>query len=299
MKQFEIKYHDFKGPWFGDGVDGDVDITSGINLAQTMFYNNLSLSSSGALNPSGFKIFVKNRCYINGSISSNGANGSTSVNNIGAAGGVAMSPALYTDHLLNSGGGKGGNGGAATRNGAAGSNGGAIVNSCCAIGAIGGTGGNGAAVGGSGGAGGTITYYNPHSLSIPYMLAYGEFLFSAGTGGGGGGGGGGGAASSGGGGGGGGAGGGIVWICAREIVIGTDAAALISANGGNGGTGGPSSAGSGVGGNGGGGGGGGIFLMFNRLLGDTGLITANGGTGSSAGAPGPIIKYSFRSGRFE
>jgi len=61
--------------WFGDGRDGDVTITTSVSLSSDMFYNNLTVTSPGVLNPNGYKIYVKWTLSGNGTIQFNGNNG--------------------------------------------------------------------------------------------------------------------------------------------------------------------------------------------------------------------------------
>lgn len=79
--------------YFGDGSDGDVTISSGTTTLSTdMFYNNLTLSWTGILNPNWYKVFVKGKLTIGASakIQRNWTTGTagTDVASVGAGGGA-------------------------------------------------------------------------------------------------------------------------------------------------------------------------------------------------------------------
>lgn len=79
--------------YFGDGSDSDVTISSGTTTLSTdMFYNNLTLSGTGILNPNGYKVFVKGKLTIaaGAKIQRNGTTGTagTNVASAGAGGGA-------------------------------------------------------------------------------------------------------------------------------------------------------------------------------------------------------------------
>lgn len=44
---------------YGDGIDGDVTISTNTTLIKDMYYNNLTINASCNLDPAGFRIFVK------------------------------------------------------------------------------------------------------------------------------------------------------------------------------------------------------------------------------------------------
>jgi len=281
---------------FGDGSDGDVIVSTEINLERDMFYNNLTVESTGIINTKSFRIFVKDQFIKkpSGIIRNNGNNGgdgadgdSTNSNlNIGGTAGTAVASGSLVGGLAGSAGGKGNNGGAAGNAGAD------AAKSLGSAGTGGGSGGSSPGYPGwAGGNGGsqTGTVFNiPNSFSSAYYLidtlpTISAFTISAGSGGGGGG-------SCnvsgdyGGGGGGSGSNGGIIWIAANRIFI--EGENQIQANGGNGGDGGDAynsvSAVSGGGGGGAGGSGGVIMLIYGEKTG-TGTLQVAGGTGGSGG----------------
>jgi hypothetical protein len=53
---------------YGSGQDGTVVIASNISLTRDMYYSNLTINSGSHLNTNGFKVFVKNKLTVNGSI---------------------------------------------------------------------------------------------------------------------------------------------------------------------------------------------------------------------------------------
>jgi hypothetical protein len=249
---------------YGDGVDGDVTISGNTTLTRDMSYNNLTINSGVVLNPSGYRVFVRNTLTNNGFIRVNGAH---------AVDGRAGAPSG------NMGGGGDGGTGANQGAGAGAQQGESLTN---ALGGVGGTGGNGTGVpdpqsfGASGGAI-TNTRANRHGL----MLLGDTSEIRGGTGGGGGGG-----NPTLGGGGAGGGGAGVIIIAAKTINNGSGS---IEAKGGDGDS-------SGSGGGGGGGGGGAIVLVYRTVT--QGTITAAGGTGGAIGggvaagangAPGVIL----------
>ena len=114
---------------FGDGRDGDVSISSVVTSTRDMFYNNLTISSSGVLNTNGYRIYVKGTLNNAGIIRRNGNNGGDGYG--GANGSYAG--------CGGGGGGAGGNGGIIVLSAKT------IINSSTAsIEAKGGNGGNGA-----------------------------------------------------------------------------------------------------------------------------------------------------------
>lgn len=258
---------------FGDGSDADPNLSSGTTtLSRDMYYENLTLSGTAVLQPSGYRIFVRNRLTMTGSarIEADGGAGSGST-----AGAAAYASASLV------GGAAGADGGAAAANGSAAS----TVQD-----GLGGPGGNGGDGDGGTNSGGAAADLNTPTSSdgaaavrhSPCHLGY--VLGSSGltpiAGGSGGGGGGGGASGTGEAGGGGGAPGGVLSICARILTM--TAGTTIRANGGSGGAGGGIANGSG----GGGGGGGGLGLIATRYRDIAGTVQAIGGSGGPGGTGG-------------
>lgn len=258
---------------YGDGSDGNVTITGGTTtLTRDMFYDTLTVTSTGVLVTAGYRVYCKTLCTVNASgvIHNDGS--------AGTAGGSLGAGALAGTLIGGTNGGAGGT--------AAGSAGSAQSN---ALGAgIGGAGGLGS--GGAGGAAGTNT---PAAATIGTLRAvpYSAVGYAMGNGsnqfakGGSGGGGGGGDGSQGGGGGG---GGGAVLIAARTLVNDGTIRALGGAGGNAGGT----------NRGGGGGGGGGLILLTYSLTSGSGSTSVAGGAGGtktgtgvagSAGATGTVI----------
>jgi hypothetical protein len=317
-----LAYGGLKGPaqtsivkFYGDGSDGNVNISSGSTvLARDMYYNNLTLSGSGTLTTNGYKVFVAGILDITaaavGAIRNNGNPG----NNASTSTGGAIATAQTAQTLGAPGTGTAGGTGTTTTgaNGTAGptlviangGNGGA--------GAIGGTGLNGAQAAGTGGAIGVITNILPiRHWEVEFLR--GITLIQGGNGGSGAGAGGGDTVNKGGGGGGGANGGGIIAIYAKTINRGASTPAnCIQANGGNGGVGAADAGNAGGGGGGAGGGGGYVYLVYTSLTGTTasnaiqvtggnggaagnGLGTGAGGTGGAGGAGGRVYLLSLPS----
>lgn len=280
-------------PIFGTGADGNVTISSGTTtLTRDMFYENLTISGTGALKTNGYRVFVKdtltltnapaNAIHFNGN-----AGGSNPDRTLGGSAGAAV----VSGTVAGSQGGSAGGDANATSGAQA-----------AAIAAL--TTSNGGAAGSSGAGGADLNREYPGGaaraatalpgLTATYFfvtehLLRGAQLIEGGAGAPGGGGGVNGNGSSGGGGGG--AGGGVLALFAKKINRGSSTAAgAISANGGNGGSAlmtavpFPARPDNGSGGGGGGGGGGGfIYLVYQELLGSekSGGIRANGGTGGN------------------
>lgn len=273
---------------FGDGSDGNVTISSGTTtLSKDMYYNNLTLSSTGQLDVNNFKIFVKGILDLSnagtGAIRNNGDNGvNGSSGASGGAAGVATTDTSGTMGATNPGSGgagatgTGANGVAAT---AVTGNGGGTNSS-----AAGGAGGTGA--GGTAGAGAIptvllINRYETNFLRGISLLGGGGSCRGAGGGGGDG-------TFFGGGGASGGMGGGAVVIYANSILKGTaTAAGAIQATGGSGGNGGAGDPAGNTGGGGGscGGGGGWITIYYNNLFGPivSNMLDISGGNGGIGG----------------
>jgi hypothetical protein len=238
---------------FGDGSDGDVIIDNGtIKLNTDMYYNNLTITGTGILNSSGYRVFVKYNLTLDdgAKIVNNGSNGFDQFS--GSIGPGAPAGTL-------GGGGNGGNG----ANGINGSVAGSSTNpglfgsllSNLFSGAKGGDNITSGAVGGIA-TGNPNIYGGSKILNLfPYNVTMRNLNGQALQGGCGGGGGGSGQILSGGGGGG---GGGVIGVYAFNIIGPASGSALIQAKGGDGGTG-----QIGVGGDGGGGGGGLILVVYH------------------------------------
>ena len=270
---------------YGDGSDGNITISSGTTtLTRDMYYNNLTLSGTGVLNPNGYRIFVLNNLDISnaqaGAINVNGLNGG---NASGTTGGTAPTLPVAGSIGVGSQGGAGASSG--TGAGSAGTAGGAITGG-------GGPGGASAVAGAgtnSGGAAGVATTPTPKDIRTwtTNFLA-GVTLINGGAGGRGGSSGGGDGTNAGGAGGAGGNGGGVIALYARNIIKSSSTPSnVFQANGGNGGNG-SNGASAGVtgGGSGGGGGGGGyIYIAYKTLSGPLVLnaLSASGGNGGAGG----------------
>lgn len=275
---------------FGDGSDGNVTISSGVTtITRDMFYNNLTISSTGQLVTNNYKVFVKGNLDLSaagvGSINNNGANGTTGTN--GVSGGTgATAPTAPASGTLGAGcqPGNGGNGSA--NNGSNGTGAAALVGN--------GGGQNGS---GAGGAGGTGTAGNAGASTSPTVLLVQRYetnflrgigLIGGGGSAGGGGGGGGDGTFVGGGGASGGMGAGAVIIYANTVIksLSTPASCIsaIGGIGGNGGNGDPAGS-TGGGGGGGSGSGGWIMIYYNNLFGPSiaGMLDASSGVGGVGG----------------
>lgn len=227
--------------FFSDGSDGNVTISGGTTtLTRDMYYDTLTIDSTGVLIPAGFVIFCKTALINNGLIHMNGGNGAAAAAGVGGAGGT---PATSSGGLIS---GQAGGAGANTTLSAA-----SVVASGTLLGGSGGAGAD-TTVPSYGGAIKFITNYvngatflgNIGLLPFLFRINSTAGILLGGIPGGGGSGGGGGAT---GGGGGGGAGGGWIMIIAREI----SGTGRFESKGGNGGNG--AAAGGGAGGGGGGG----------------------------------------------
>jgi hypothetical protein len=248
---------------FGDGVDGDVTVSTTVTLTQDKFYDDLTVTSAGVLKAGGYRIYVKGTLTVNsgGVISHDGL---SATDRSGASGAAAGSNNGFSGN-----GGNGANGG----NFSDGSN--ASGSSWTWGGGNGGAGGAGSTTAGGSGATSTAQTVarlrSTHSImnAVSFQGTVGSF-----TGGGGGGGGGGPSGANGGGGGG---GGGVLHISAHTLVNdGT-----IRAHGGNGANG-----NAGSNGGGGGGGGGGVVLLSYKTKSGSGTVTVSGGSGGNAAGTG-------------
>lgn len=257
---------------FGNGIDGDLIISSGTTtLTKDMFYNNVVISGSASIITNGFKLYC---LYLDltsapsDAIKWNGNNGSDGSGGTGGAGGAGLISGSVGG---SSAGGHGGN----TDN--AGSD--ASTISFLA----GGSGGHG-----TGGWGGNINAGAGNISNGNYRLPYFDHNLINGVSllNGGGSGGGGGGDHPIGGGGGGASGAGVVSIFAKTINRGSSTqSSAIQAVGGTGGNCINTS------GFGGGGGGGFIYIVCNKLIGTIAVncLDASGGDrGDTGGAGGRI-----------
>jgi hypothetical protein len=247
------------GMFFGDGSDGDVTVTGGTTtLTRDMFYDDLTISSTGILAVAGFRVFVRGLLTIeaSGVLHADGANAIAN-----AGGGFGVQGTVDRGGV-----------GASGVSGAAGANGTSVSTS------LGGAGGNGGAgASGAGGTGGTATApaaaVGPPRFPSVFGWARNSTSVLAYTGGGGGASGGGDATPTHGGGGG--SGGNILVVVARTISN----SGTIRANGGAG-----AARGFGTNPGGGGGGGGGAVIIVSTSTSVGGTVTAAGGTfGAGAG----------------
>jgi hypothetical protein len=306
------------GIGFGNGSSGNVTISGGTTtLSSDVYYNNLTVSSTGILHTNGYRVFVRGVLENSGSIHNNGNNGGTGTPGSYPGYQVACTVGVGgsgTNSGTLSGSAPGGNGaGGALSYHEQGSSSQVIV-ATTSIGVAGVTGGTGGAAaeipGAAGGAIGTLTqdslsltfgFGTPNLLGIrngttTFVNAYypvsnsttiGYFLRSSQASSGGGGGGNDATGSCSGCGGGAGSAGGTMLISARTIIN----SGIISSKGGNGGRGVDSfsyNAGTGGGGGGGGGSGGALILIYKTLT-NSGVVTTTpgiGGTGGNGGAGG-------------
>jgi len=263
---------------YGTGFDGDLTVSAPYTLARESYYNNLTISGTGSINPGGYRLFVKGILTINSgcSINDDGYNAS------GTAGGLAISSRTYLGGASSVGAtgitiaGNGNASSVPTFTTAPYNNNG--------ISPIGGAGGNCGVR--TGGAAGTFSPILGQSFATSLFIGritVGGFATTLSYPWAGGGSGGGGANETGAGAssGGGGSGGGIVWIAANNIINN----GRISANGGNG----ANASGTGGAGGGGGGSGGSVVIFTNTVVSSLGNIQVNpgiGGTGIGTGSSG-------------
>lgn len=274
---------------FGDGSDGDVTVTSGIQLTRDMYYNNLTLSAGGSIKTKGYIIYVKNLLnldYAETHSISNDANNGGNASGItpGIAGtnapGIQVGPGQSgkqgSDYLTKNGTSpttlQPSNGGTGGRSGRGGPS---LTNS-----------------GGSEANGGIATNSNVIRRFANPLIKYNSII-CGGSGGGG--------APSGGdsvdsyatAGGGGGGGGGVIALYANKISITTSTGNVFYVNGGNGGHGASGGAvigkNTGTGAGGGGGGGGFIYIYCNKIIGtphaSSAAANSTGGNGGNGGTP--------------
>lgn len=264
---------------FGDGSDGDVEITGTTTLTRDMFYNYLTIVSGGILNPNGFRVSVKNDLIIKsgGYIKRNGNPGGNASEGSAGTGGAALASGSLP---AGEDGKVGGLYGSPT--GLPGTAGDDVAKSLGNAGS--GGGGGGSSPDGSGGAGGnggsqTGTVFNvPKSFIAAYLLldimpSISNLLGSAGSGSGGAGGSQ--SPSTGGPGGGSGSTGGFIEIFAKRII--NEQEEGIQAKGGDGGNGMNGSAANSGGGGGGAGGSGGVILLIYGEKTGNGTVVATGG----------------------
>jgi hypothetical protein len=279
--------------YFGGGFDGDVTITSAVSIVRDMYYNNLTISGVGAINASGYRIFVAGTLTVSGSVTAGkiNRNGNSGANATTQSGGGAAGGQVARFFGGSTGSQAGGAGGSA---GLAGAN--AATNS-------GNTGNLGGDPGQSGNGGAGASAAGGVSVAPSLIAAgdtvinnrYSDFFYRAaavvtGGAGGQGGSGGGGGTGNGGGGGGGGGGGTIVWVAARTLDISAASGVILAALGGPAGNGATLALGSGGGGGGGGAGGGGgyCFFAYKNLIGGplASFIDVSGGRGGNGGNGG-------------
>lgn len=273
--------------YFGDGLDGNVTVSSPITIQRDMYYQNLTISAGAAINMNTYRIYVSGILDISaapaGAIFRNGPAGGTAAS---ATGGSAATVASNTFHSVPNPAGATAGANGTTTNGANASSPGNNAVLYASSSARGGGAGTG-----SGGTAGTGSTSNFPSNNAPPFRFNDDFSspipFNSGQPGGGGGGGGGDVTNAGGGGGGGGACGGFIWISAYIIARGTNTTpGIIQALGGAGGNGfSPVTGNCGGGGAGAGGGGGAVIIYYYQLTGSTitGAIDVTGGNGGTGG----------------
>lgn len=275
---------------FGDGSDGDVTISTSATLSRDMYYENLTITSAGSLNPSGYRIFVAGTLTMapGAEIQRYGSNGDDS--------GIPGSAQATGTMAGGTAGGEGAWGSITFPTGGV-----AGTNNNTALGGSGGGGGDGLNT--SSASGGTASHTATlggveFGASYPLIIRGTTIVLNTRLGGGcgGGGGGGGDGVTSPYVGGGGGSGAGIILISARKILAASGS--LINLYGGDGGNGEGDNCG------GGGGGGGGAFVCFTSSSSMDLLWTINvsggaaglggislGGTAGDDGAPGSDGNY--------
>jgi len=255
---------------FLDGSDGNVTLSGANTLTRDMYYDTLTIDSTGIVDPQGWFIFCKTAFINDGLIRMNGGNGNNAAGAVigtGGTGATTVGPAF--------GGGNGRPGGAVNTNG------GSLGIQISLLGGAGGTGGNSDTK-----TGGLVTstssqYFNPNTIMsqigwfsyIPLTTQPGANIGNGAPGFGGGGGAGGTTTA----GGGGGAGGGWVFVIAPSI----SGSGTIECKGGNGGNGGAA--------DGGGGGGGGGGVVYTIALSNTfasSQVILSGGSGGTGGTTG-------------
>lgn len=259
----------------GDGSDGDATVSTAISLTADTYYRNLTITSSGSINTSGYGLYVSGvldiTAAVAGAIFAPGGTSANSVSgSVGTAGGIGGIGVTVP------GGSNGGTGGSI------GSQlGGVGIAFVAAIGGAGGAGGragaSGAANGGIGGNYATTNYRDIRRPGAPLIYSNGASMALLGGGMGGGAGGSGTPANTAGAGGGGG-GSALVLYAATIATSASTPVGVIK--GGTGGSGGGSTGGSG-GGAGAGGGSGPVVVGYGNRVGPTitGAIKTTGGQG--------------------
>jgi hypothetical protein len=273
---------------YGDGSDGNVTTVGNVTLTKDMYYDNLTVSAEDILNPSGYRIFVKNTLTVNGKIAregNTGGNGSTTIKvTTPGAGGAALVAATLPGGIAGVAGGKG-SGNYTNCSGQTNGVNGSSQSVCLGNNGVAGGAGGDDGFGGhsaTGGTGGTATPSVQGAGILSFLQLGREFLagginlftVSAGTGGGG-------SGQAGPAGGGSGSSGGYVLISAKKIVI--SATGEISVKGGTGGNGGNGNSTESSGAGGGAGGNGGVLALIYGLLENNGTLTYTGGTGGTGG----------------
>lgn len=290
--------------FFGDGIDGDLTISSGTTtLTKDTFYRNVTISGTAKINCASWRLFISGTLDITAaptdSIVCRASAGTTldggDANGLGNAGSATSPLSVQTvGNMSNGSNGGAGATGAGTQAGAATHNtsGTGDTPSASGTGGAGGTGNGGANAGGITRAGITgVELQSVRYLTRDMSLLIGPNIShtSSGPGGPGGSSGGGDGTRNGGGGGGGGMGGPVVWVAASIINRGgSTAVRCLNADAGKGGAGGTITAAGNTGGGGGGSGGGGgwLYLIYGTLTGSSGtnILSAKGGDGGAGGS---------------
>lgn len=174
-------------PFFGDGSDGNVTISSNVTLSRDMNYRNLTINGGCSLDTANYVVYVSRVCTINGVLHANGRGAGS-----GSAGSLLSVNIPYKNAAVSvqTGGGGGGGGSASDSGyGGGGGAGGGVVKLFChtlilngsiqarGINGANGYGNYGAGGGGGGGGGGTVL--------VEYVLKTGTGTMDAngGTGG--------------------------------------------------------------------------------------------------------------------
>jgi len=294
----------FEQTWmFGNGVDGDVTISSDTTLSTYKFYNNLTIDSGKYLR-SAYPIYVKGTLTVNGALHNDGNNGGNASGLTGGTAGAAVSAGFFAGSSAGKAGANGKTAVGVVESGTNGTAGAAEANCISNNSSAGGDSGElptiiAAATGGAGGtpsSNPTVSYQALPYIYTLYDQSGTKFVAFAGSGSG--------AAGPGrsfynatfdyavntGSGGGSGSNAGNLVIFAKNIVIG--ASGRISCKGGDGGAGSDaiwtndsntSATRGAAGGGGGAGGSGGILVIFYNTLTNSGTITVNGGAGGAGG----------------
>lgn len=255
---------------FMSGSDGNQTISTTQSLVRDTYFDTLTITPTGILNPNGFVVFCKTALINHGSVLLVGSDGGAGAGGIGGAFGVAAPNGTVF------GGSTGASGGNTNVNGF-------NMTTSQVFGGLGGTGGSSDTKIGGTSTATTVRYFNAPT-PIRHLALFPEIFrllvavtgtnmlgFIPGLGGGGG------AGGSLGAGGGGGASGGLIVICAKT-VSGTGTIDVRGGAGGNGQV--P------TGGGGGGGGGGVVYVMARNNLLNLSQILISGGAGGVGGGAG-------------